>query len=145
VRVWVILAAGAAMLAGCQTTDEIVAPRAGQAALQLSDGRSAGAARLLANGQLLDLSVTAAGLAHGAYSVSLHGTGQCAPSGFATAGSRLNFDLPQLDVGAGGAATVSATLPGDRAGLLAQLFDTDGTAVVIIGDSARVACGVLTR
>ena len=62
-----------------------------------------------------------------------------------------------VTVGTTGSGTVSATLPGTRDEVLAQLFDGDGTAVVVhasaddyrtdpSGNSGgRIACGVLTR
>jgi Cu-Zn family superoxide dismutase len=60
-------------------------------------------------------------------------------------------------VGSAGAGSVSATLSGTREDVLAQLFDADGTAVVVHANAddyrtdpsgnsgGRIACGVLTR
>jgi Cu-Zn family superoxide dismutase len=71
------------------------------------------------------------------------------------AGAHLG-DLPNLVVGAAGTGTVSATLRGTRADVLKDIFDADGTAVVVhataddyrtdpSGNSGgRIACGVLT-
>ena len=111
-------------------------------------------------------------MSQGTHGLHLHMVGRCDPPGFETAGGHLNpgmrqhgtenpagahfGDLPNLIVGGAGAATVTAALQGTRAEVLAQIFDADGTAVVVhagpddyrtdpSGNSgSRIACGVLT-
>ena len=161
-----------AMLAGCETLGEVPTERAGQATLRLANGTPAGTAQLLASATGVTISVAAAGLPGGTHVLHLHMVGRCDPPGFETAGGHLNpgmrqhgtenpagahfGDLPNLIVGGAGAATVTAALQGTRAEVLAQIFDADGTAVVVhagpddyrtdpSGNSgSRIACGVLT-
>src|SRR5690606_10425995 len=119
------------------------------------------------------ITVAAAGLTAGTHGTHLHMVGSCEGPAFTSAGGHLNphmkqhgtdnpagahlGDLPNLVVGAAGAGTVSATLAGTREAVLSQIFDADGTAVVIHADAddyrtdpagnagGRIACGVLTR
>lgn len=163
----------AAILAGCQTVDEQPTARLGQATLQLANGLPAGTAQLIASGDEINISIAAVGLSPGVHGVHLHTTGACEAPNFESAGGHLNphnrehgsanpagshlGDLPNLTAGSGGAGTVSATLQGTREDVLARLFDSDGTAVVVhasaddyrtdpSGNSGeRIACGVLTR
>jgi Cu-Zn family superoxide dismutase len=163
----------AAALASCQTIDETPNERLGQATLRLASGLPGGTAQLLASGAQVNISIAVAGLAPGTHGVHLHTTGSCEAPDFASAGGHLNpgghqhgtsnpagshlGDLPNLTVGSAGAGTVSATLSGTRAEVLAQLFDGDGTAVVVHANAddyrtdpsgnsgGRIACGVLTR
>ncbi|HEY6815353.1 MAG TPA: superoxide dismutase family protein [Croceibacterium sp.] len=163
----------AAALAGCQTVDEQPTARLGQATLKLASGLPAGNAQLLASGNEVNISIAALGISPGVHGVHLHTTGSCEAPEFTSAGGHLNpggrqhgsanpagshlGDIPNLTAGSNGAGTVSVTLPGSRDEVLAQLFDADGTAVVIhagaddyrtdpSGNSGgRIACGVLTR
>lgn len=163
----------AALLAGCQTLDELPTDRLGQATLRLANGLPGGTAQLLANGSQVNISIAAAGLSQGVHAVHLHQTGSCEAPDFESAGDHLNpqnaqhghenpagphfGDLPNLTIGASGAGTVSATLRGTREQALAWIFDADGTAVVIHASAddyrtdpsgnagGRIACGVLTR
>ena len=116
------------------------------------------------------LLVSAAGLAPGAHGIHLHAVGKCEGPGFTSAGGHLNpagkqhglrnpngshlGDMPNLAVAANGTATLSHGLGMSAQALLADLFDADGTAIVIhagrddqvtdpAGDSGgRVSCGV---
>ena len=163
----------AAALAGCQTIDEAPNERLGQATLRLASGLPAGTAQLLASGSQVNISIAVVGLTPGVHGAHLHKTGSCEAPDFTSAGGHLNpgghqhgtsnpagshlGDLPTITVGSGGTGTVSATLPGTREEVLAQLFDGDGTAVVVhagpddyrtdpSGNSGgRIACGVLKR
>ena len=163
----------AAALAGCQTIDEAPNERLGQATLRLASGLPGGTAQLLASGSQVNISIAVVGLSPGIHGVHLHMTGSCEAPEFTSAGGHLNpgghqhgtsnpagshlGDLPNITVDSGGTGTVSATLPGVRDEVLAQLFDGDGTAVVVhagpddyrtdpSGNSGgRIACGVLTR
>jgi Cu-Zn family superoxide dismutase len=158
-------------LAACQTVDEAPTERLGQATLRLASGLPAGTVQLLSGGAEVNISIAVLGLSPGVHGVHLHTTGACDAPGFESAGGHLNpagrqhgsdnpagshlGDLPNLVVGNSGAGTVSATLPGSRDAVLAQLFDGDGTAVVVhanpddyrtdpSGNSGgRIACGVL--
>jgi len=163
----------AAALAGCQTIDETPPERLGQATLRLANGLPGGSAQLLASGAQVNISIAVVGLAPGVHGVHLHTTGSCEAPDFTSAGAHLNpdgnqhgtsnptgphlGDLPNITAGNGGSGTVSATLPGTREQVLAQLFDGDGTAVVVHASAddyrtdpsgnagGRIACGVLTR
>lgn len=163
----------AALLAGCQTVAEPVGESLGQATLHLSNGQSAGTARLLASGAEVSISIAVTDLSPGVHGAHLHTTGSCAATDFTSAGSHLNpggkqhgsdnpagahlGDLPNVIVDDTGKGAVSTTLHGTRDEVLAQIFDADGTAVVVhagpddyrtdpSGNSGgRIACGVLTR
>jgi len=161
-------------LAGCKTVaDEAPNVRLGQATLQLASGLPGGTAQLLSSGSEVNITIAVAGLSPGVHGVHLHTTGACNAPDFTAAGGHLNpgghqhgtsnpagshlGDLPNLTVGAAGTGTVSATLRGSRDEVLAQVFDADGTAVVVhagaddyrtdpSGNSGgRIACGVLMR
>jgi len=162
-----------AALAGCQTIDEAPNERLGQATLRLASGLPGGTAQLLVSGAQVNISIAVVGLAPGVHGVHLHMTGSCEAPEFTSAGGHLNpgghqhgasnpagahlGDLPNVTVGSVGTGTVSATLTGTRDEVLAQVFDGDGTAVVVhagaddyrtdpSGNSGgRIACGVLTR
>lgn len=159
-------------LAGCQTMDEAPASLVGEASLMAANGTPAGTARLFDTGSEVTLSVSLSALPEGTHGVHLHTTGACEAPSFTSAGPHLNpanrqhgfenpqgahlGDLPNAMVDASGNATVSATLHGTPATVLQQIFDADGTAVVVhataddyrtdpAGNSGgRIACGVLT-
>lgn len=160
------------VLTGCETIDELPTERVGQATLHLANGQPGGTAQLFAGSSQVTISVAAAGMTQGSHGIHLHMVGRCDAPEFTSAGGHLNptmrqhgtenpagahlGDLPNLIVGASGTGTVTATLNGPREQVLAQIFDTDGTAVVVhagpddyrtdpSGNSgARIACGVLT-
>jgi Cu-Zn family superoxide dismutase len=160
-------------LAACQTVDEAPTARLAQATLRLASGLPAGTAQLLSGGTEVNISIAVLGLSPGAHGVHLHTTGACDAPGFESAGAHLEpgsrqhgtsnpagphlGDLPNVIVGNAGAGTVSATLPGSRDAVLAELFDSDGTAIVVHANAddyrtdpsgnsgGRIACGVLTR
>ena len=163
----------AAAMSGCQTVDEAPAQRLGQASLRLANGLPGGTAQLLASGGRVDIALALAGISPGIHAVHLHTTGSCEAPEFTSAGGHLNpasrqhggenpagphlGDLPNATVGANGLGAVSATLPGSADTVMAQLFDADGTAVVVHANAddyrtdptgnagGRIACGVLTR
>lgn len=158
-------------LTGCATVDELPAERLGQATLRLADGSPRGTAQLISAGSQVSISIAVAGISQGVRGVHLHEVGSCDAPDFTSAGAHLNpgnrqhgwqnpagphfGDLPNVTVGSTG--IVSATLPGTRDDVLSQLFDGDGTAVIVhawpddqvsdpSGNSgARIACGILTR
>lgn len=160
--------------AGCSTVGERPASQAGTATLAYSNGLSAGTARLFADGAGVRLDIAATGLPAGTHAIHLHTTGRCEGPDFASAGGHLNpsgrrhgsrapggahlGDLPNLVASTpGGGAALSTGIDGNRDRVLADIFDADGTAVVIhaglddyltdpAGNSgARIACGVLVR
>ena len=160
-------------LTACQTVDELPTERLGQATLRLANGLPAGTAQLLASGSQVNISIAVAGISQGVHGTHLHVVGSCEAPDFTSAGGHLNpdsrqhghenpagahmGDLPNVTVGGAGAGTVSATLRGSREEVLARLFDSDGTAVVVHATAddyrtdpsgnagGRIACGVLTR
>jgi Cu-Zn family superoxide dismutase len=162
-----------AMLAGCQTIDELPTQRLGHAELKFSNGLPAGTAQLLGGGTSVNISVGLIGMNSGEHAVHLHMVGSCEAPDFTSAGGHLNpdghehgtenpkgshlGDLPNAVIGSAGAGTVSATLPGESADVLAAIFDADGTALVVHAGpddyrtnpsgaaGGRIACGVLTR
>ena len=143
------------------------------ASLQAADGAARGSAILVSHPGKLELRVAAIGLPAGVHGIHLHSAGACDGPGFTTAGAHLNpgckmhgkdnpqgshlGDLPNLTAAANGKATLTSTLAGSPADLMSQLFDADGTAVVIhagpddyktdpSGNSGgRIACGVFKR
>jgi Cu-Zn family superoxide dismutase len=131
-----------------------------------------GTAVLTEDAQGLKLTLVMTGLTPGsAHGLHLHSVGACQGPAFASAGPHLNpaghqhgmdnpagshlGDLPNLVVNAAGAGRLTARLPGDPAQVAAQLFDSDGTAIVLHADpddlrtdpsgnsGARIACGAL--
>lgn len=165
------LVAAAALLAGCQSISEVPTEQLASGNFALANGVPAGTARLLASGDTLTLAVAVAGISPGAHGFHLHTTGSCTRPDFQSAGGHLNpagkghgiddsdgahlGDLPNLTVAANGTATATVNLRGNRADVIAALFDADGTAVVIHADpddgtsepagnaGKRVACAVL--
>ena len=141
--------------------------------LRDTNGSPMGEARLMRIGDTLELAVTARGLTPGEHGFHLHTTGRCELPDFTSAGGHLNptneghglldddgshlGDLPNLEVRANGTASVQVPIRGPRSTVMDQIFDSDGTAIVIhanaddgrtdpSGDAGpRVACGVLTR
>ena len=166
------MSAAALAVAGCATYDNTASGQVGQATLLTSNGTPAGSAQLMSDGQTLSLAVMANGLKPGEHGFHLHTTGLCEAPDFQSAGGHLNpegnehgslnpqgkhlGDLPNLSVGASGTARTEVDLGRDTPQLRSQLFDSDGTAVMIhsgpddyrsdpAGDAgSRVACGVMT-
>lgn len=151
------------------------ATRHATAALVDTAGRSVGTVDFAepANGPVA-MTVRLTNMTPGAHGIHFHAVGQCTTTGaFASAGAHFNpankhhglenpegphaGDLPNVDVGADG--TASVTIPTTRVTLGSganSLLDADGSAVVVhaaaddqksdpSGNSgARVACGVVT-
>lgn len=161
-------------LAGCATMEQTSPATIASAGLTGSQGQRTGTAKLVADhhdGLTLIVSVEA--LPPGVHGIHLHTTGKCDAPAFTSANGHLNpaghqhgsmneagphlGDLPNLTVSETGTGTMSVHISGDTASLESQLFDTDGTALVIhagpddyktdpSGNSgSRIACGVLTR
>ncbi len=169
-----VLAAAMPMaLMACASAGEVPADKPATANLALADGTAAGTARLVGNGDRLSLVVDVAGISPGPHGIHLHTVGQCEAPGFTSAGGHLNpggkqhgtdnplgshlGDLPNIQVDAEGKGSLTVPLHGARADLMSELFDADGTAIVVhagpddyktdpAGNSGgRIACGVFTR
>lgn len=162
-----------ALVGACSTVSEIPTTRVASANLKLANGLPAGTAQLVSNGQEVTLTAALAGLSPGEHAIHLHTTGLCEAPAFTSAGGHLNpqgkqhgmdnpagshlGDLPNLAVGGSGAGTITVKLDGRPDDVMAELFDSDGTAVVVHAGpddyktdpsgnaGGRVACGILNR
>ena len=160
-------------LAGCTTAERAVSAPFSVASLTNSQGQPVGSARLFATGDGMMLTVDVMSMPAGIHGIHIHATGKCDAPAFTTAAGHLNpaghqhgsmnsagphlGDLPNLVVSEAGTGTIAARIPGTVSELEAQLFDMDGTAIVVhagpddyktdpSGNSGgRIACGVLTR
>ena len=160
-------------LGACQTVYENTADQIGSARLLNAQGVEVGAARMYSLGGEVTLNASFSGLTPGSHAVHLHTTGQCTAPEFTSAGGHLNpaghehgtqnprgahlGDLPNVTIGADGTGTMSAVVRGTLVGVADDIFDTDGTAIVVhageddyrtdpTGNAGgRVACGVVTR
>lgn len=164
----------AAVVAGFSTA----AAEHAQAVLYSAAGEQIGDARFTEDGTGgVHVTVHAKGLTPGLHGLHLHAIGTCdggSATPFSSAGGHYNphgrkhghhnpegfhsGDLPNLEATPGGTARLAVTL---RQFSLAELFDGDGTALVVHANQddqttdtgpagpgnsgARVACGVLTR
>lgn len=165
--------AAALTVAGCTTMDTIATEHVGEARLSFANGLPAGTVQLLSNGTSARVAVAAVGMTVGEHGFHLHTTGKCEAPDFTSAGGHLNpgqathgslsaggkhlGDMPNLTIGANGTGTAEVQLDGNASDAIDDIFDTDGTAVVIhagpddyrsdpAGNAgARVACGVLKR
>lgn len=165
--------AAIAGLAGCTHMADVPTERVGQATLRFANGLPAGTVQLMSDGTGLSVTVAATGMTPGAHGFHLHTTGKCEAPGFTSAGGHLNpagrqhgslaaggahlGDLPNLSIGSTGSGSATVEVAGNRDAALADIFDADGTAVVVHADAddyrsdptgnagARVACGVLER
>ncbi len=143
------------------------------ASLVAADGTSRGEATLIEAGGVVTLNVKGLGLPPGDHGAHLHAIGKCDAPGFTTAGPHLNpagkmhgmmnpqgshlGDLPNLSVAADGTGSLAFRIDGSAAALSHDLFDADGSAIVIhaaaddyktdpSGNSGpRIACGVFVR
>ena len=160
-------------LAGCTSVGEVPLARIASGTLHSANGAPSGTVVLLAAGDAVTINVAVIGLPPGSHGIHLHTSGTCAAPGFASAGGHLNphgkqhgtanpagshlGDLPNLVVGSRGTGDVTAKLRDSRAAAMAELFDADGTAIVIHADpddyrtdpsgnsGTRIACAVLQR
>lgn len=158
-------------LGACTTMADMPTERVGEATLSFGNGLVAGSAQLMQSGTGLSVMVAVNGVEPGPHGFHLHTTGKCEAPDFTSAGGHLNpymkkhgtkdpmgphlGDMQNLEVGPSGTATATVDLPGEREGSLAQIFDADGTAVIVhagaddymtdpSGDAGgRIACGVL--
>lgn len=168
-----LLALSPLALAACATTGAIESTQIAAAGLFDAKGANVGEARFLREGDTVRMVVDVTALPAGPHGIHLHTTGSCEAPGFTSAGGHLNpakrqhgamnpmgshlGDLPNLQVTSSGHGHLSATLAGPAAEVEADLFDADGTAVVVHGGpddyksdpagnaGARIACGVVAR
>lgn len=143
------------------------------AALKAADGSERGLATLVSTGGKIELRISGMALPAGSHGAHLHAIGRCDAPDFTSAGGHLNphgkmhgtenpkgshlGDLPNISIAADGKGSLVATVPGTPADVEANVFDADGTAVVIhataddyktdpSGNSGgRIACGILVR
>ncbi|MWV28761.1 superoxide dismutase family protein [Aurantiacibacter rhizosphaerae] len=158
---------------GCATAYEETGSELGSAMLMDRSGNNVGSAMLYSEGDEVTVSVSLQGMPAGTHAVHLHTTGDCSATDFTSAGGHLNpmgnehgtlnpqgahlGDLPNAEVSSAGVGTISTTLRGTRATVLTEIFDADGTALVVhegaddyrsdpAGDAgSRVACGVFSQ
>jgi len=139
------------------------------AMLKTADGADAGTATVTEAGSGLQVTVNAQNWPQGTHGVHIHMTGQCEGPAFESAGGHWNptdahhgvdnpetpkphmGDLPNIEIGADGTGTLTATIEGAT---MAGLMDADGSAFVVhakaddlksdpSGNSGdRIACGV---
>jgi len=159
--------------AGCATVYEDNADVIGTATIVDRAGSDVGTATLYSLAGEVTISVALDGLSSGTHAVHLHMTGDCSASDFTSAGGHLNpmgnqhgrlnpqgahlGDLPNAEVSSDGVGTVSTILRGTSATVIPQIFDADGTAIVVHEGAddyrsdpagaagSRVACGVFSR
>lgn len=163
----------AVAISGCATTYEDPASEVGSATISDRSGNSVGTAMLYAQDGEVTVSVSLNGLSQGTHAVHLHTSGDCSAADFTSAGGHLNpmdnehgtmnpqgahlGDLPNVAVSTAGIGSSSTILRGSSATVISQIFDADGTALVVhegaddyMTDPAgaagsRVACGVFSR
>lgn len=164
--------AGSPETTAAASRGEAAAVPVASALLVAADGSARGQAWVVDRDGRWEIRVDAEGLTPGPHGTHLHTVGECVAPGFTTAGGHLNphgrmhgsenpqgmhlGDLPNLTAGADGKGSLIVPLADNPAQLRTELFDADGTAVVIhagpddyrtdpAGDSgSRIACGVLT-
>lgn len=157
---------------GCATAYEAAADEVGSAAIFNNGGDEVGSVRLYSLAGEVTISVSLQGLPEGSHAVHLHSAGNCSASDFTSAGGHLNpggnqhgtrnpmgahlGDMPNAQVSADGVGTMSTILRGSSDTVLPQIFDQDGTAMIVhagpddyrsdpAGNAgSRIACGVVT-
>ena len=161
-----VLAAAAALTAGCSTVAE---PQGGPPMTLINaSGQTIGTVRAWQTAGGVTFRLHASGLPHGVHGVHVHDVGKCDPPDFASAGPHWNptakkhgmsnpagphaGDLPNVVVAANGVLGATLVL---SAASMASLIDDNGAALVIhaaaddnmtdpSGNSgARIACAVL--
>ena len=169
-----IIALGLTIVAtGCATAPSTSVKPVAQATVMSADGSTLGTVDLVAKGDGYQLTGMLEGIAPGLHGIHLHAVGTCDGPEFTTAGGHLNpglhqhgsmnpagehlGDLPNLAADSAGSARLGLDLRGTRADLDRDLFDSDGTALVVhasaddyktdpSGNSGkRIGCGVLKR
>ena len=173
IRTVLIAAAPMALTACASVGDAPTDSAAASASIAFANGSAAGTARIVGSGDRLSLVIELTGVSPGPHGVHLHAVGTCEGPAFTSAGGHLNpagkqhgkdnpmgshlGDLSNIEVAADGTGKLSSSLHGTREELLSEVFDADGTAIVVhagpddyktdpAGNSGgRIACGVFTR
>ncbi len=170
-----MIAAPLALLAltGCQTAYEAAATQTASAEILDRSGAQVGTARLFSLGDEVTINASFTALSPGTHAVHLHMTGDCSADDFTSAGGHLNpggeqhgtlnprgahlGDLPNVTIADDGAGTMSTILRGTRSRVESNIFDADGTALVVHEGAddyrtdpagaagSRIACGLVTR
>lgn len=163
----------AAMLAACASVPMSENDGFASATMRDTQGDPSGLATLTETDGMVELAISVEGLTPGEHGFHLHTTGRCTLPDFTSAGGHLNptgmrhgllgddgshlGDLPNLVVGANGTGRTQVTIDASASYVMDQLFDADGTAIVIhagaddgMTDPAgaagpRVLCGVIER
>ncbi|MGB3754243.1 MAG: superoxide dismutase family protein [Parerythrobacter sp.] len=158
-------------LGACATSAPVSGTTMGAASLMTSDGQPAGTVTVRDRDGATFLTIDARNIPAGPHGFHLHETGTCDAPDFKSSGGHLNptgethgvlspggkhlGDLPNLMADADGTGSITVALPGMPDMLRAQIFDADGTAVIIHAEAddyrtdptgaagARIACGVL--
>ena len=161
-------------LAACQTPMASNPAPLGSAVIRNEAGAEIGTARLITQGDAVTVNIaldTPTGSA--VHAVHLHETGTCTAPGFTSAGGHLNpagkqhgarnpqgphlGDLPNITLSDAGVGSATITLPGTISAVTANIFDANGTAIVVHasaddymtdptgGAGSRIACGVFER
>ncbi len=165
----------ATALCACSSNDKGEAESApaviGSALIATARGTEIGTAEIVRAKGAISISVRVDGLEAGERALHLHSTGACDEPDFTSAGGHLNpfkrahgslnpdgqhlGDMPNITTDDNGQATLAFTFSDDPDHLIKEIFDADGTAVMIhdgpddyISDPAgaagpRIACGVV--
>lgn len=173
-RIAVVALAAQLSLGACTTVPpQNTASTLATAVLINFNGQNIGSVEIAQNGTALMFRANVLEQSAGEHGIHLHTTGKCEAPGFTTAGGHLNptahqhgslnpagphaGDLPNIVVRQDGSGMIEGPLTGTAADLVASVFDTDGTAIVLhagpddyktdpSGNSGgRIACGVLMR
>jgi Cu-Zn family superoxide dismutase len=164
------LLASTFLLTSCASVTAPSEQEVASAAVRSSSGSPIGTIKIVATAEGLTLTGDLNGLPPGVHGMHLHMSGACDGPGFTTAGGHLNpqqhqhgtlnpmgshmGDLPNITVAPDGTASIRAALSGSTQKLKQQLFDADGTSIVIhagaddyktdpSGNSGpRIACGI---
>ena len=143
----------------------------GSALIATASGTEIGPAEIIRAKGAISISVKVNGFEAGQRALHLHSTGACDAPDFTSAGGHLNpferahgslnpdgqhlGDMPNITTDDNGQATLTFTFSDDPDHLIQEIFDADGTAVMIhagpddyISDPAgaagpRIACGVV--
>lgn len=168
-----ILVLSSAALAACQTPQEQASAQVAAAAIMDRSGEQIGTARFYSQANEVTLAISLSGLSEGARAVHLHTKGDCSTADFTSASGHLNphgkehgslnpagqhlGDLPNIVIGANGTGSIGAVLQGPAPDVLADIFDDDGTAIIVhegVDDyrtdptgaaGGRIACGLVAR
>ncbi|MDQ4420532.1 superoxide dismutase family protein [Sphingobium sp. DEHP117] len=170
------LSSAALVLAGCaSTTNGMADAPAVVAGAALADGQGASKGDLTISkvDGGLRLTLRASGISPGVHGVHIHMVGSCVAPAFTSAGGHWNplgkqhgmqnpagpheGDLPNIEIGADGTGTLTATIPATLSDGANPMLDADGASIVIhagpddmktdpSGNSGgRIACGVITQ